>query len=41
MLAFTSPLARALVGRAAGDTIRLRTPRGEAEVAITRVAYGE
>ncbi|HKC49681.1 MAG TPA: GreA/GreB family elongation factor [Myxococcota bacterium] len=41
MLAFTSPLARALVGRAAGDTIRLRTPRGEEEVVITRVAYGE
>jgi transcription elongation factor GreB len=40
-LAFTSPLARALLGRAAGDTVRLRTPRGAEEVEITAVAYRE
>ncbi len=40
-LAFTSPLARALVGKAAGDGVTLRTPRGREEVEITAVAYGE
>jgi len=40
-LAFTSPLARALIGRAAGDSVRLYTPRGPEDVEITAVAYGE
>jgi transcription elongation factor GreB len=40
-LAFTSPLARALLGKAEGDTVRLRTPRGVEEVEISGVAYGE
>ena len=40
-LAFTSPLARALLGRAEGDTVSLRTPRGLEEVEISGVAYGE
>jgi transcription elongation factor GreB len=38
-LAFTSPLARALIGRAAGDSVRLRSPRGQEEVEITAVSY--
>jgi transcription elongation factor GreB len=33
-IAFTSPLARALLGRAAGDAVRWRTPRGEEELTV-------
>jgi transcription elongation factor GreB len=40
-LAFVSPLARALLGRRVGDTVTLRTPRGEEELEILAVAYGE
>jgi transcription elongation factor GreB len=38
-IAFVSPLARALLGRSAGDQVRLRVPRGEEELEIVRVAY--
>ena len=37
-IAFTSPLARALLGRAVGDIVRWRTPRGEEELAIVALA---
>jgi transcription elongation factor GreB len=38
-IAFTSPLARALVGRAAGDTLHRQTPRGRELLEITAVRY--
>ena len=38
-IAFVSPLARALLGRVAGDTVRVRTPRGEEELEIVAVEY--
>jgi transcription elongation factor GreB len=38
-IAFVSPLARALLGRAVGDTILLRAPRGDEELEITAVGY--
>jgi transcription elongation factor GreB len=38
-IAFVSPLARALVGRVAGDIVRVRTPRGEEELEIVSVEY--
>lgn len=38
-IAFLSPLARVLLGRAAGDTVRVRTPRGEEELEIAAVEY--
>jgi transcription elongation factor GreB len=38
-IAFVSPLARALMGRAPGDAIRVRTPRGEEELELVAVAY--
>ena len=38
---FTAPVARALVGRRAGETARLRTPRGEETVEIVSIAYGD
>jgi transcription elongation factor GreB len=40
-IAFVSPLARALMGRRAGDNVRFRSPRGEEELEIVAVAYGE
>lgn len=36
-LAFTAPLARALLGRAAGDSVRVRTPRGLEDVEIRAI----
>jgi len=38
-IAFVSPLARALLGRAVGDQVRLRAPRGEQELEIVAVDY--
>jgi transcription elongation factor GreB len=38
-IAFVSPLARALLGRAVGDAIRLRAPRGEEELEVLAVDY--
>jgi transcription elongation factor GreB len=40
-IAFVSPLARALLGRRVGDTVRFRAPRGEEELEITAIDYGE
>jgi transcription elongation factor GreB len=40
-IAFVAPLARALLGRRVGDTIRFRAPRGEEELEIVAVEYGE
>jgi transcription elongation factor GreB len=39
-IAFTSPVARVLVGHAVGESVRLRTPRGEQELEIVAVDYG-
>lgn len=38
-IAFVAPLARALVGRAVGDVVRLRAPRGDEELEIVAVDY--
>ena len=38
-IAFVSPLARALLGRAAGDAVRLRAPRGDRELEIVAISY--
>jgi transcription elongation factor GreB len=40
-LAFVAPLARALLGKRAGEFAVARTPRGEEEWEITRVAYDD
>lgn len=40
-LAFVAPLARALLGKRAGDSAIVRTPRGEEEWEITCVAYDD
>jgi transcription elongation factor GreB len=36
-IAFVSPLARALLGRAVGDAVRVRTPGGEEELEILAI----
>lgn len=41
LVAFTSPIARAVVGASVGDTVTLRTASGEAEWVVASVAYGE
>lgn len=38
-IAFVSPVARALLGRAVGDVVRVRLPRGEEELEIAEVGY--
>ena len=39
LLSCDSPLARALLGKAAGDTVYLKTPKGETSWHIDSVAY--
>ena len=39
-VAFTSPIARALTGRRAGETVRLQTPGGERALEVVAVRYG-
>jgi transcription elongation factor GreB len=40
-LAFVAPLARALIGKRAGDVVSWRTPRGEDEVELLSLDFGE
>ena len=39
LIAFVSPLARALLGRMVGDLVSLRAPRGDEELEIVAVEY--
>jgi transcription elongation factor GreB len=39
LIAFVSPLARALLGRSVGDTVRLQAPRGDEELEIVAIDY--
>jgi transcription elongation factor GreB len=41
LLAFVSPVARALLGRRVGETVTVRTPRGEDELEIVGIDYDE
>ena len=41
LVAFVSPLARALLGRRVGESVNVRTPRGEEEMEILRIVYKE
>lgn len=38
-VAFLAPIARAVIGRKVGDTISLKTPRGEETLTVTAVRY--
>ena len=37
-VAFTAPIARALLGKRVGDAVTLRTPRGEEEIELLEIA---
>lgn len=39
LLSITAPLARALIGKAVGDSVEVTTPRGSKAYEITRVRY--
>ena len=39
LVAFTAPLARALLGRGVADIVRVRTPGGDEELQITSIRY--
>jgi transcription elongation factor GreB len=38
-VAFVSPIARALLGRRVGESVNVRTPRGEEEIEILGIVY--
>src|SRR5438552_6064314 len=40
-ISITSPIARGLIGREAGDTVKIRTPGGEREYEILEVVFVE
>ena len=40
-ISITSPIARGLVGREVGDTVKIRTPGGEREYEILEVVFAE
>lgn len=40
-IAFVAPLARVLLGRAVGDTVRVRLPRGEEELEIVAIGAAD
>ncbi len=40
-VAFFAPIARAVTGRSVGDTVSLRTPRGEETLTVTGFRYDE
>ena len=41
LVAFVSPVARALLGRRVGEEASVKTPRGEEELEIVRIDYDE
>ncbi len=41
LIAFVSPLAKALSGREVGETVTLRTPRGEEEIEVLAIDYDD
>jgi transcription elongation factor GreB len=41
LIAFVSPIARALLGRRVGESVNVQTPRGEDELEIVRIDYEE
>jgi transcription elongation factor GreB len=39
-IAFTAPLARALLGRRVGDVVSVKTPGGEEDLTVVEIVYG-
>ena len=40
MISMTSPIARALIGKAVGDSVKVVTPRGKIDYEILEVTFG-
>ena len=40
LLSVTSPLGRALIGKALGDVVEVTTPRGSRSYEVVKIAYG-
>jgi transcription elongation factor GreA len=40
LLSVTSPLGRALIGKALGDVVEVNTPRGSRSYEVVKIAYG-
>ena len=41
LISISAPVARALIGREAGDTVTVRTPKGQREYEILAVEFKE
>jgi transcription elongation factor GreA len=41
LISITAPVARSLIGRAAGDTVQVRTPKGSREYEVLAVSFGD
>ncbi len=41
LISITAPLARAAIGREVGDTVQVRTPKGQREYEILQVLFRE
>ena len=39
LISITAPVARALIGREVGDTVRVRTPKGQRELEVVNVKF--
>ncbi len=39
LISVTAPVARALIGREVGDTVRVRTPKGQRELEVVNVRF--
>jgi len=39
LISVTAPVARALIGREVGDTVRVRTPKGQRELEVVSVKF--
>jgi len=40
-ISITSPIARALIGKAEGDSVEVHTPRGQIAYEVVKVSFGE
>jgi transcription elongation factor GreA len=40
LISITAPVARAMIGREVGDTVRVKTPKGMRELEVVKVRFG-
>lgn len=39
LISITAPVARALIGRSVGDAVRVKTPKGQRELEVVKIAF--